>query len=175
MIVPEPGTAASRLVVAVTWMRPEPLTTACTSRAVSWLSLAWPSPLIVTSSRSGQQSLNRCLQVGQRLAIEPGAVGDPCHAQLTEPGQVRASGPGVAIDRPGHFGDQGSDVPLVAHTDRVDAVSPRPQVEAAPAHRLRDPLLPSHPRPWQEGVGARVDDDRDPSVACGGPDGRQPL
>ena len=29
---------------------------------------------------SGQQFLNRGLQVGQRLAIEPGAIGDPCHA-----------------------------------------------------------------------------------------------
>jgi hypothetical protein len=29
---------------------------------------------------SGQQFLNRGLQVGQRLAIEPGAIGDPCYA-----------------------------------------------------------------------------------------------
>ena len=29
---------------------------------------------------SGQQLLNRALQVGQRLAIEPGAIGDPCYA-----------------------------------------------------------------------------------------------
>ena len=60
---------------------------------------------------SGQQFLNRALHAGQRLTIEPGAIGDPRYAQLTEPGQVRASGPSVAIDRPGHFGDQGSDVP----------------------------------------------------------------
>src|SRR5690349_23251304 len=30
--------------------------------------------------RSGQQFLDRGLQVGQRLAIEPGAIGDPRHA-----------------------------------------------------------------------------------------------
>jgi len=32
-------------------MVPEPETTARTSRAVSWSSRAWPSPLMVTSSR----------------------------------------------------------------------------------------------------------------------------
>src|SRR3974377_158261 len=51
-IAPLPGTAASRLVVAVTWMRPEPVRTACTSWATSWPSWASPSPLSVTSSRA---------------------------------------------------------------------------------------------------------------------------
>src|SRR5690242_186422 len=123
--------------------------------------------------RSGQQLLDRGLQAGQRLAIEPGTIGDPRHAEFTELGQVRASGPGVAVDRPGDAGDQGGDVLLVADADRVDAVGPGRQVEAASAYRLCDPLFLRHPGCWQEGVGARVDDDRNPGVARGGPDGRQ--
>src|SRR6266851_1255385 len=124
--------------------------------------------------RSGQQLLNRGLQVSQRLAIEPGAIGDPSHAQFTELGQVRASWTGIAIDRPRDTADQGGDVLLVADADRVNAVGPGPQVEATSAYRLRNPLLPGHPRCWQEGVDARVDDDRDPGVVRGGPDCRQP-
>src|SRR5262249_10933970 len=122
--------------------------------------------------RSGQQFLDRGFQAGQRLAIEPGAIGDPRHAQFTELGHGWASGPGVAIDRPWHVGDQGGDVLLVADADRVDAVGPGRQVEATSAYRLGNPLLLGHPGRWQEGVGARVDDDRDPGVVCGGPDCR---
>ncbi len=90
---------ALRLPMATGASSPSPAASPhrCTPWRWLWTWRAW--------RRSGQQCLNRGLQVSQRLAIEPGAIGDPCHAQFTELGQVRASGPGVAIDRPGHAGD----------------------------------------------------------------------